>query len=164
MFLLVDFIAQVVNFLVLMALLTRILYRPVTQRLEERHRELLRTHHEAEDRLREASELNVRAGTELARAGERARALVDRASQEAARLRHEELAQARAEAAQVLARAQEELDRRAARAARELRENLISLVMAATAQVVGREVRPADHQRLVEELASGLGQDGGGPA
>ncbi|MEW6524593.1 MAG: F0F1 ATP synthase subunit B [Bacillota bacterium] len=159
-----DFIAQVVNFLVLMALLTRILYRPVTQRLDQRHQEILRLHQEARDRLNEAAQQQARAGEELAKAGERARALVDRATQEAARLRGEELAQAKTEASQLLARARDEIDRKTAQAARELQESFVSVVMAATTQVVGREIRPADHQRLVEELASGLGQDGRGPA
>jgi F-type H+-transporting ATPase subunit b len=104
-----------------------------------------------------AEALKKRAEEELLAANREARAILARAEAEA----QEILRQAREEAREEARRILKEAEKAAAKAQEEallaLRKAYAELVVLAAAQVLGREVRPEDHQRLLDELTARLG-------
>lgn len=96
--------AQTVNFLILVALLRRFLYGPITRAIDERRRAI-------EDRLAEADRLRAEAGAEAARLRDETRRLDDEREEQLRQLRDEvqserrrQLAEARAEIDELSAR------------------------------------------------------------
>jgi len=89
-----TFVAQVLNFLILLALLRRFLYRPVTAALERREREIAGRVEEAEETRRAAEEEAEALRGEQARLEEERDALLEGARREADRLREELLEKA----------------------------------------------------------------------
>jgi len=161
MFSLVDFIAQIINFVILMVVLTRILYRPVTEYLDKRHKELIRTKDQAQALLHHAQKQSELVDARMKQIGEISRQVLDEASKEAARIREEQLKQAKAEAREMVRQAKEEIDRKAQDAWDGLKNRMVDLVIAASERVLRREITRADHEKLVKEAVAELNDFGG---
>lgn len=161
MFSAVDFIAQIINFVILMVVLTRILYRPVTEYLDKRRKELIRTKDQAQALLHHARKQSELVDARMKQIGEISRQLLDEASREAARIREEQLKQAKAEAQEMVRHAEEEIDRKTQEAWTGLRNRVVDLVIAASEHVLRREITRADHEKILKEAVKELNDFGG---
>jgi len=141
-------------FALLLGLLRRFLYRPLLTWLDRR-REVeearLRTAQEAQGR---AEVLLAEREAELAAANRRAREIVARAEAEAQSILQVARREARAQAQAILAEGEQAAARVREEALRDLRASYAELVVLGASQVLAREVRPADHERLLAELTS----------
>lgn len=106
-----TFVAQVVNFLILVALLHRLLYRPLISAMERREREIERRLDEGEAMKRETAERAEELDRRTAELEERREAELERVEREAAERRAELMARVRAETDEQQARWSEALDR-----------------------------------------------------
>lgn len=152
-----TFIFNIINFVLLLWLLTRFLYRPALDWLEKRRKLEEERLVRAKAREEEAQVLRVKAEEELSSANRQARELVARAEAEAQEILRQAKEEAREEARRLLKEEERVAARLREEALEELRKEYASLVVLAAAQVLGREVRPEDHQRLLSELTSRLG-------
>jgi F-type H+-transporting ATPase subunit b len=149
-----TFIVNLVVFALLLWLLKRLLYRPVLAWLDQR-REL------EEARLRHATEAQAQAEevlrereTALAEANVRAREIVARAEAEAQTILRDARREARGQVQAILAEGEGAAARLRQEALAGLRESYAELVVLGASQVLAREVRPADHERLLRELTA----------
>jgi len=92
-----TFVAQIVNFLILVAVLHRLLYRPLISAMERREQEIARRLAEGEEMKRDAGERAEELERRMAELDERREAELDRIEREAGERRAELLAQVRAE-------------------------------------------------------------------
>ncbi len=92
-------LAQVFNFLVLVVLLRRLLFRPLLRVMDERERRFVQRHQEAEAGIRQAEELLARARAEQEEFEKTRSLLRSQAEAEAAEQRRHLLEEARAEVA-----------------------------------------------------------------
>jgi F-type H+-transporting ATPase subunit b len=153
-----TFVLQILNFFILLAILSRFLYRPLLTVMQRREQEIA-------DRLRSAEERAQLADAERQRLAERSRELeatvaarLAEATVEADRAGRQIVERARREAAETV----EQAGQRAAESARAARAELEGLVRGTAVSVAGRLISqaagPLVHQALVERLLdSGAG-------
>lgn len=150
---------HVINFLILLFLLQRFLYKPVLAMLDQRA-STIRESVEAAERARQES---ARADQErieaLREARRQAEEIVTRAQQEADRIRQERLAQAQEEAQRIITRAEQEATAEREQAMAELRAQVADLAVMAAGKVIGQNLDSQGNRALVEQfLADGDGR------
>src|ERR1700737_2627653 len=146
---------QDLAFIVLMVLLVRYLYRPISQVLEARTRRIqegLRAAEEAK-RDREAAEKEYRLRMEAAR--REGQALLDRIAKKGEDLRKELEAKARAQAEGLIARARAEIQQEREQAVQDLREQVADLAVMAAGRIIGESLDLKKHRELIERAIEG---------
>lgn len=151
-----SLIVQMINFLLLMFILWKLLYRPLVATMEERSQAIKKSLDEAQAARAEAqrqreehagtiqaahAEAHAIRATALKEAGEEQRRLVEAARAEAARL----VEAARAELAQDLGRARQEL-----------RQEVADLCIAVAEKLIRKSLNDADHRKIVQDALAGL--------
>lgn len=152
---------QVVNFLLLVYLLNRFMFKPLLARMDERSAKIAKGLEDAEAAARDR-EL-ARADREAAVSEARAEAaqMLANANKIATDTRNEILAEARAEAEKVTARAREEIAAEKDTAMAEIRAQVADLALEAAAKLVRSDMNATTQRRLVEEF---LAETTGGSA
>lgn len=141
-------------FALLVCLLKRFLFKPVTAWLDQRREIEERRLSAAEKAQAQAEELRMEREAALAAANRRAREIVAQAEAEAQQVVQTARREARAQAQAILAEAEAAAARVRQEALVALRSSYAELVVLGAAQVLAREVRAADHERLLAELTS----------
>lgn len=145
---------NLVNFALLVWLLKRLLYKPVLAWLDRRRElEEQRLHHAKETQAQAEVLLQEREAT-LAEANRRAREIVAQAEAETQGILRDARREARTQVQAILAEGETAAARFQKDALSDLRDSYAELVVLGASQVLAREVRPADHQRLLEELTA----------
>jgi len=146
-----SLIAFLVNFLLLLGLLTLVLYRPVTKMLDERSAKIQEGLEQAERARAESvrAEEEVKAQIEAGR--KEGQAIVAQANQVAERVKEEAREGARQEAETLIAKACAEIDREREEGFDQLRKEFVDLAMLAAEKVINQSLDKQAHQRLIEE-------------
>ena len=154
-------IVELITFLVMMAVLARWVYPEIVRLAEARQRliaeqltEAERSRAEAEGRLKEAE-------ATLAEARKTAQSVIEGATKSGDQLRQELKQKAEEEAKRLTAAARKEIDAERERAIQAVRNEVASLVVAATEKVIGETIDAGKHRQLIDraiaEVASGDG-------
>lgn len=152
-----SLIIQGLNFLILLLLLHRLLYRPFVAKMEERTQAIKRSLEEAQGARAEAARQQEANAEALRGAHAEAAAIRERALKEAGDEQRRLVEGARAEAQRLVdaARAQMESDVRRAR--EELRREVAELATAVAEKLVRRSLRDEDHRRVVADAIARVG-------
>ena len=157
-----SFLAEVIAFLVMIAILARYVYPRVMAAAEGRQRQIgeqlaaaERSRQEAEDRLREAQ-------AELQKSRGQAAEIIQGANRSAEQLRADLQAKADEEAKRITESAKREIEAERQRALDSVRAEVADLVVAATEKVVGESLDGARHQQLIDRAIAEVGSGGGG--
>jgi F-type H+-transporting ATPase subunit b len=145
-------IFQVVNFLLLLYLLNRFLFKPVLKLLDEREARIKKGLEDAEAAARERELARAEREAALDEARKEAQAMVARANKIAEDSRAEILAEAKAQADKVTARAREEITAEKDKAMAELRATVADLALQAAGRLVRSEMDTPTQRRLVEDF------------
>lgn len=143
---------QVVNFLLLLYLLNRFLFKPVLARLDERSTKIGKGLEDAEVAARDRELARAEREAAVTEARKEAADMLARANKIAEDTRKEILDQARSEAEKVTARAREEIVAEKDRAMAEIRSQVADLALMAAGKLVQREMDGPTQRRLVEEF------------
>jgi F-type H+-transporting ATPase subunit b len=144
-------VVQLVSFLLLLAVLYKILYRPLLAGLEGRSTAIQQQLAEAQA-AREEAQRQLGAMEERIRAAHaEAQGLRERALREAAELRERLSAEARQEAARLVESAKAQVGQEVRRARAELRAEVGGLATQIAERLVRKSLSDEDHQRLVRE-------------
>jgi len=146
-----SLLIQLVNFLVLLIVLYRFLYKPLVSTLEGRSAAIRQQLAEAQAAREEAQRQLAEFESRLQAAQADAQALRERALREAAETRERLTAEARQEAARLLVAAQAQIAQEVRRAKTELRAEVGALAVEIAERLVRKSLRDEDHQRLVQE-------------
>jgi F-type H+-transporting ATPase subunit b len=146
-----SLIVQLVNFLILLAVLYRLLYRPLMGALEGRTAAIRQQLAEAQAAREEAQRQLAAMEERIRTAQAEAQALRERAQREAAELRERLSAEARQEAARLVETAQAQVAQEVRRARAELRAEVGLLATEVAERLIRKSLRDEDHQRLVRE-------------
>ncbi len=151
-----HFLAQVVSFAIVCALLYVLAYKRVLAILEERRQQIAKGLENAAQIKAELARTEARRQEVFAEASAQATRLIEEARAAAARVQHEETQKALAAAEQIVVRAREAAAQDHARMLAELRREVGRLVVQTTAAVTGKVLTPDDQRRLSEETAKTL--------
>ena len=152
-----SLIVQGINFVILLFILQRLLYRPFLAKMAERTQAIQKSLDEAHaaraqaTRQQEENEARLRAGHAEA-AAIRAQALKE-AAEEQRRL----VEAARAESQRLVESAKAQMDADVRRAREELRREVADIATAVAEKLVRRTLRDEDHRRIVAEAISKVG-------
>lgn len=145
---------QIINFLVLLYLLNRFLFKPALRRIDERQNKLSQGLEDAAAAARDRELARAEREAALAEARQESDALVQRAAKTAEATSAEILAEARAAAEQLVTRAREEIAAEKERALAEIRGEVADLALEAAGKLVGSEMDSPTQRRLVEQFLS----------
>ncbi|HAG12850.1 MAG TPA: ATP synthase F0 subunit B [Ruminococcus sp.] len=146
-----------INTLILFFGLKHFLFKPVQKILEERQHAVDQTMQDAEDARTRAEQAESEYTERLAGAKEESAEMLRNATRKAQKRSDEIIAQAKAEAAGIMQQNRDELEREKRRAESELRSEVAGLAVLAAEKVVGREMNPQDHARLIDEFIDSVG-------
>ncbi len=149
---------QAVNFLLLLFILQKFLYKPILNAIKTRQERIQRGLEEAERASQRLAEANTEAERILEEARARAQEIIAQATQEASRVREEIIAQARAEASRILERARMEVEREREMALAELRRQAIDLAVLTARKIVGQVLDEQAQHRIISDFLSTLEQ------
>lgn len=149
---LVGLIFQVINFLLLLYLLNRFLFKPLMARMDERGEKIRKGLEDAEVAARDRELARAEREAAVSEARKEAADMLARANKIAEDTRKEILDQARSEAEKVTARARDEIVAEKDRAMAEIRGQVAELALAAAGKLVRREMDGPTQRRLVEEF------------
>lgn len=143
---------QLLNFLLLLYILNRFLFKPLLARMDERGSKIEKGLEDAEAAARDRELARAEREAAVAEARKEAAEMLARANKIAEDTRNEILNEARTEAERVTARAREEIVAEKERAMAELRAQVADLALAAAGKLVRSEMDAATQRRLVEEF------------
>ncbi|MGC8744784.1 MAG: F0F1 ATP synthase subunit B [Verrucomicrobiia bacterium] len=151
-----QFIAQVISFAIVAALLHRFAYRPILLMLEERKKRIAESLEQAEKIKSELAKTEAARQEILARANADANKLIEEAKAVAAKLQEAEAKKAIATAEHIIKKAHEAAAADQMKMMNELRKEIGRLVVETTIKVTGKVLTPEEHKRLIEEANRAL--------
>jgi F-type H+-transporting ATPase subunit b len=147
-----DFLWHVVNFIVLIVLLTYFLYRPVSAMLEERTRRIQESLEAAERARADVAQADREREELLGSTRREIQEMMATAQQVAERIQSEARTTAQQEANRIVETARQEAEAERAQAMAELRREVASLAVQAAERVISRSLDDQAHRQLVEQF------------
>ncbi|MBI4037144.1 F0F1 ATP synthase subunit B [Candidatus Daviesbacteria bacterium] len=149
-------IAQVVNFLLLLLILKKFLYKPILKVLEERKQKIadsLKNAQAIEEKLQKTEEDREK---RLADARQEAKVIIDEAGKGASQIMADAKISAQQEIERLVEKSKIALELERTKMERETRAGLAELVVTSLEKVVGRAVTDKDRKNLIEKSVKGL--------
>jgi F-type H+-transporting ATPase subunit b len=146
-----TFVAELLIFLIVLAVMSRVVLPPVARSVKERADGIRRSIQRAELLRSQSEEASAERRRILTEAREQARARVDEAIRAGEDERRDAQARAQAEQARLLEEARAVIGAEQDVARRDLRNNLGALIAAAAERVIGSEVDMTRHPHVLED-------------
>ena len=143
---------QVFNFLLLLYLLNRLMFKPLLARMDERSTKIEKGLEDAEAAARDRELARAEREAAVSEARKEAAEMIARANKIAEDTRNQILTDARTEAEKVTTRAREEIVAEKDRAMAELRGQVADLALEAATRLVRSEMDGPTQRRLVEDF------------
>jgi len=145
-------LAFMINFGLLLFLLTFVLYKPITKTLDERAAKIKESLEKAEQIKQESvrAEESVKAQIEAGR--KEGQAIIAQATQNGERLKEEAKAEARKEAEALIARAQAQIESDREESFNKLRREFADLAVLAAEKVIEQSLDKKAHEKLIEKV------------
>ncbi|MDA8234927.1 MAG: F0F1 ATP synthase subunit B [Clostridia bacterium] len=154
---LATFAWQIVNFLVLLAILNKLLYKPMLNMLAERKRTIKDSLEKAEAARAEADKLQSQYQAQLLQAKREAQEIIEKATKMGEDMKEDIVKNAKNEADKAIKKAQDEISREKNQAVAALREEVATLAVLAAGKVVGKAITVQDHEQMVKEFIAEAG-------
>lgn len=155
-----SLIIQAINFLLLLFILTKLLYRPLLAKMEERSQAIKKSLDEAQAARAEAQKQREEHAARIQAAHAEAQAIRAAALKEAADEQRRLVDAARAEASRLVEGARAEMEQDIRRARQELRQEVGDLAVAVAERLIKKSLRDEDHRRIVQEALATLERAG----
>jgi len=152
-----SLIVQGINFLILLFILQRLLYKPFLAKMEERTQAIQKSLDAAQAARAEAARQQEENETRLRAAHAEAAAIRALALKEAAEEQKRLVDAARAESQRLVETAKAQMDADVRRAREELRGEIAELATAVAEKLVRRSLRAEDHRRIVADAIAKIG-------
>lgn len=149
-------IAQIVNFLILVGILTKFAYKPLMQALEDRQKKIADSIDSAERERQEAQQLKLSYQQQLSDARSEAQAIVEKAEKLAEETKEEILKEARLESARILKNVQAEVARERELALAQIKGEVVILAMAAAGKIIDKNIDTEANASLVSNFIEQL--------
>ena len=152
-----SLIVQGINFVILLFILQRLLYRPFLAKMAERTQAIQKSLDEAQAARAQATRQQEENEARLRAAHAEAAAIRAQALKEAGEEQRRLVEAARAESQRLVESAKAQMDADVRRAREELRREVADIATAVAEKLVRRSLRDEDHRRIVAEAISKVG-------
>ena len=147
-----EIIFVIINFLILVGVLGKFLYKPFLGAIENRKKGIVDALENAEAVNKRADEKMANYSRRIAGVEEEGREIIKDARQQADRQAEIIVEEARQQAADIIAKAEKTIELERAKAMEEMRQEITELAMLAAEQIVGREIGNVGQQSIVDEV------------
>lgn len=145
-------IFSMVNFLILVGVLGKFIYKPFLNILENR-KNLIKEKFEKADAVNAEAEAKMADyNAHIANAEDEARAIIKEAKERAESMSNKILADAKLEASEIISNAEQAIELEKETAVQDLRDEIASLALLAAEQIVGREIEAVGHDVIVDNV------------
>ncbi len=145
-----------VSFAILLFLLKRYAFPAITEILDARERTITENLAKAERARKDAEQLLAEYQAKLKAAQQDATAMIDQARKQAQQVAEDNQRRVKEDTDRMLATAREEMARERVRVSKELKDQAVELVIAASERILKRSLTDADQKRLVKEAIDQL--------
>ncbi|MBQ7476825.1 MAG: F0F1 ATP synthase subunit B [Selenomonadaceae bacterium] len=149
-------IAQVLNFLILVAILRALAYEPVAKMLKQRSDKIQDSLDKAAADRKAAEQTLAQYKNQLADANKRAQEIVDRAELTARQERDALVAETKREIERMKQNAQAEIQNERNRAFEEMKAEIVTLSLQAAEKIVAKNLSSKENDKLVDDFIAGL--------
>ena len=149
-----TFIANLVNFAILLYLMKRFLFKPALAYLDRRREQIASRMEAARQSEERAEQLATQREQELSVAREQAHRTLEDARARAEETVNEAKGTARQEGERIIAEAQRQIEQEREQMKEDLRRSYAEIAVLGASRVLNREVNLSDHERLLDELLS----------
>ena len=145
-------VAFVINFIILFALLSIFLYRPVLKMLDERQARIKDSMEQAEQIRQQTARSEEEIKAHLEKGRKEGQAIIAQATQIGERVKEEAKESARQEAGSLIAKARTEIQRDRDKTIEELRQEFANIAILAAEKVIKETLDKKKHQKLIDEV------------
>ena len=153
-----TFIAQICNLFIQLYLFKRFLLKPINAVLEKRKEMASAEIKEAEKAKEEARAIKEEYEQNMAVAKEKANTLLANAQKSASLQSEEMIQEANKQAAAIKAKAESDIAQEKKKAVNELKGEIGGMAMEIAGKVIEREISEKDHEKLIDEFISNVGE------
>lgn len=154
-------LTQIIGFLLVLAILKKFAWGPILDLLEARREKIRREFADIDVEKARAHELKAKLESELKAIEAQARVKIQEGVQEGERVGAEIKDKARHDAHVLLQRADEQIARERDKAQVQLRDDMTSMVLAATERILHEKLDPAQHKKQIEGFLDAVAQTSG---
>ena len=151
-----SLIVQVINFVILLLILQRLLYKPFLAKMQERTDTIQKALDEAKAARAEAAKQQEENETRLRAAYAEAAAVREQALKEAAEESRKHIEAAQAQSRRMVEDTKAQLDTEVRRAREELRREVGDLAVAVAEKLVRKSLRDEDQKKIVADAIAGM--------
>ena len=156
---LLTLIIQIVSFLILVGVLTKVLYRPLLDFLDKRSKKMQdiledakRERKQAEDELKKSEERLKKTKEDILKLKELAELQADEHKQKI-------IQDAEKEARDIRIRSREDIERQVKEVKEEIKKEIGTLAVSIAERILDKEIKEEDHKRLIEESIKDLSKE-----
>ncbi len=147
---------EVINFLILLWLLKRYLYGPISQILKKRSQKIENDLGQAEEEKRQAAELKEKYEAELKKARKKAQSIIDKAEVRGNKRAKEIIAEAKEEADRIKENKLKEISRAKKEALNELRNETGTMSLLIAGKLLKENLDRSKHEALINQYIKEL--------
>lgn len=149
---LTEFIFYLINFLILVGVLTKFLYKPFLNLMETRKQSIKDALDNAELTNRRADEKMQNYNKRIARAEEEGREIIREAKIKADAQARQIIEDAQTEAGEIMSKAERTIEREKEKAMEEMRQEIAALALLAAEKIVEHEIQRVGQEAIVDEV------------
>ena len=149
-------LVQIVNFIVLLAVLKKFAWGPLLKTMHERTAKIEKNIRQADEDRAKAAELRKEYEDQLAQARLKAQEITDAAAARADQDTHDQKEAAKLEIEKMKESARAHLELEREEAAKEMKGQMVTIALIAAAKLMGRKMDEAADEELVTEFINGL--------
>jgi len=149
-----TFLGQMISFAILVWFTTKFIWPQLNGAIEERQKKVAEGLAAAERARAELKDADAKVAVEIKQARLQATEIIDKAQQQGNQILEKARADATEEINRLKAQAQDEIASMAQRAREQLREQVGALAVRGAEKIVQREIDPAAHKALLDQLAA----------
>ena len=150
-------ILTILNFILLVAVLSLILWKPMLKYLDERAKTIEDSLKIAEENRQRTEEIQIEHDKILQEARLKATEIVDKAMSSASNESRAHINEAKEQAHNIIESAKKEINMEAERIKQELRKEVASMTIDLAGKVLEREIRESDHKELINKSLDTMG-------
>lgn len=147
-----------VNLIILVFIMKKLLFKPVTKILKQREDEVRSMYEKAEESQKNAEALEKEYKESLSGAKEEAARIVKEAARDANLKGEKIVAEAKDKAAAALSKAEKEIELEKQAAVNEIRKDIASIAVGVAEKVIEKDINEKDHEKLVEDFINNWGE------
>lgn len=152
-------LTQILNFLILVAILRWLAYKPVVGMLEARSKKIAAELNKADEDRKAAAMTLTKYQDELKNAQAKAQEIIEKAEALAREERAKSIADTKREIEQMKKNAQSEIERERDRAAEQLKAEMVTLSVAAASKIISKNISEKENEALIGDFINRLGKE-----